>query len=121
MTAPRILIVEDEALVALGIEDLLLDLGCEIAGSVAAVPEALDWLDAGGSFDGALLDVRLGDQLVFPVAERLARMGAPFAFATGYGEISDERFLATPLLTKPLMPERLRAAMRDLGLLQAGT
>ena len=103
----RVMVVEDEGLIALMLEDMLEDLGCDVAMSAAAVGPALAWLDAGGEADAALLDVNLGGEPVFPVAEALTARGVPFAFTTGYGESHDARFRHAPLLSKPIRPDRL--------------
>jgi CheY-like chemotaxis protein len=110
----RVLVVEDEGLIALLMEDMLGELGCETAvtGSVA---EALRWLNEGGEADAALLDVNVAGETVLPVAEALAARGAPFAFATGYGEAPDPRFRDAPLLTKPIGMARLEALLREFG------
>ncbi len=113
--ALRVLVVEDEGLVAIMLEDLLEDLGCEIAGSVGSVRAALDWVGGGGSADFALLDVNLAGEPVFPVADALRARGVPFAFATGYGENHDPRFKDAPLLGKPIRQERLEALLRSYG------
>jgi CheY-like chemotaxis protein len=111
----RVLLVEDEGLVAMMLEDLIADLGCEIAGSLASVAAALAWIDAGGSADVALLDVNLSGESVFPVAEALRARGVPYAFATGYGDDHDPRFKDAPLLGKPIRQERLEALLRRYG------
>jgi CheY-like chemotaxis protein len=111
----RVLLVEDEGLVALMLEDLLEDLGCEVAASLASVRAALAWIEAGGSADMALLDVNLSGEPVFPVADALSARGVPFAFATGYGEGHDPRFKGAPLLGKPIRQERLEALLRSYG------
>ena len=111
----RVLVVEDEGLVAMMLEDLLEDLGCEIAGSVGSVGAALDWVGGGGSADFALLDVNLAGEQVYPVADALTARGVPFAFATGYGEDHDPRFKDAPLLGKPIRQERLAALLRSYG------
>ncbi len=111
----RVLLVEDEGLVAMMLEDLLADLGCEVAASLASVREALEWIEAGGSADLALLDVNLNGEPAFPVAEALRAHGVPFAFATGYGADHDPRFKDAPLLSKPIRQERLEALLRRYG------
>ncbi|HEX3918128.1 MAG TPA: response regulator [Caulobacteraceae bacterium] len=111
----RILLVEDEGLVALMLEDMLEDLGFEVACSAATVAQALSWLDAGGALDLALLDVNLGGEPVFPVADALKARGVPFAFSTGYGEGHDPRFREAPLLGKPIQFERLGEVLRGLA------
>jgi CheY-like chemotaxis protein len=81
----RILIVEDDPLIAMLEEDLLLQLGCEVIGPAATLAEALA-LAAASSPQGALLDVNLQGEVVFPVADLLAGAGVPFVFVTGYGQ-----------------------------------
>jgi CheY-like chemotaxis protein len=115
MKSLRILLVEDEGLVAMMLEDLIDDLGCKLAGSLASVGEALAWIDAGGEADAALLDVNLGGEQVFPVAEALKARGVPFAFTTGYGETHDPRFKDEILLGKPIRLERLVQALKGFG------
>jgi CheY-like chemotaxis protein len=114
--APRIMIVEDEALVALMVEDLLTDLGCQISGSFGAVDEALAYLkDAAApppALDGAVLDVNIGGTMVFPVAERLRAAGIPFVFATGYGALPRQGFEDVTVLNKPINPGLLEDAVK---------
>jgi CheY-like chemotaxis protein len=112
----RVLVVEDEGLVAMMLEDLLDDLGCQVPCSASSVVQALEWLDGGGEADAALLDVNLGGEPVFPVAEALAARGVPFAFTTGYGETHDPRFKDAVLLGKPIRMERLEQVLRSFGL-----
>ncbi|MFI4934898.1 MAG: response regulator [Caulobacterales bacterium] len=115
MTALRILVVEDDALVAMTVEDLLEDLGCVVVGSVASVAEATGWLEGGTAFDAALLDLSLRDGLVFPVADILAQRGVPFAFTTGYGEVPGGHHPDAPKLGKPIRREALEAVLRAFG------
>ena len=103
MRRPQVILVEDESLVALMMEDLLSELGCDVVASFASLPPALDWLKSQTRKpDGALLDVNLGGQMVFPLAVELAAQDVPFAFATGYGALADERFSQAPLIHKPV-------------------
>src|SRR3569623_616982 len=82
-TAPtRILVVEDEFLIRTLLEDMLVDLGHEVAASAATVDEARKLAVAGG-FALAILDVNLEGQEIFPVAEILAERKLPFIFVTG--------------------------------------
>ena len=112
MKSLRILLVEDDGLVAMMLEDLLEDLGCQLAGSIASVGEALAWIEAGGEADAALLDVNLGGEPVFPVAEALRARGVPFAFTTGYAQSHDSRFREAPFIGKPIRPDRLAEVLR---------
>lgn len=114
---PRVIVVEDEALVAVMLEDLLGDFGCEVVGSFAMLDDALDWLEGQAiPPDGALLDVNLGGELVYPLADALAARGAPFVFASGYARSKlDPRFAHVPLLEKPIDDRRLRAVAESFA------
>ena len=116
MSAPRILVVEDEGLQAMTIEDMLEDLGCEVAASLGTVAEAMAWLEAGEALDGALLDVSLDGHLVYPVAEILAARRVPFAFTSGYGQLGERRFEFALALVKPVSRAALLRALRSFGL-----
>jgi CheY-like chemotaxis protein len=109
----RLLIVEDEALVAMMIEDMLSDLGCvvvDVAGSVARGLALTE--DAATQLDAAVLDVNLGGETVYPVAEKLALAGVPFVFSTGYGLAGvAPRFAGVPTLAKPFNSTTLAAAL----------
>jgi len=117
--SPRIMIVEDEALVALMVEDLLTDIGCQISGSFGAVDEALAYLQDAAvpppALDGAVLDVNIGGTMVFPVAERLRAAGIPFVFATGYGALPRKGFEDVTVLNKPINPSLLEDAVKGFG------
>jgi CheY-like chemotaxis protein len=101
----RVLVVEDEAPIAMLIEDMVQDMGCVVAGFAATVPEALK-LAKNGSFDFALLDMNLGGARVDEVAEALAARGIPFAFASGYGRGG----LSGPLQDRPVMQKPFLSA-----------
>ena len=81
----RVLVVEDEMLVALLIEDLLFDLGCIVVGPFGTLPKALEAAHS-ESFDLAVLDVNLAGERVYPVAELLTDKNIPFIFLSGYGQ-----------------------------------
>jgi CheY-like chemotaxis protein len=107
----RVFLVEDEALVAMSVEDMLADLGCAVAASACTLDQALDKVEAGG-FECALLDVSLGGKAVFPVAEILSERGIPFAFTSGYGRAAlPEAFRTRPLVSKPFQFEDLATAL----------
>ena len=99
----KILLVEDEAMVAMMIEDMLAELGCTVVGVAGTLSQGVALAgDESLEIDGALLDVNLGGEKVFPVAERLAARGVPFIFSTGYGIAGiAEAFARTPTLAKP--------------------
>ena len=111
----RILIVEDEMLVAMNIEDMLLDLGHEVAGLASRLNSALT-LAGETAIDAAMLDVNLAGETSFPVADLLAERGIPFLFATGYGlKGIEERYRNRPVLQKPFRAGDLQAALQALG------
>jgi CheY-like chemotaxis protein len=115
--ARRILVVEDEILIGMLLEDMLGDLGYEIAGTAARVEDALV-LARESQIDAAILDVNLNGQEVFPVAEILVGRSIPFVFATGYGERAlPEAYQRRPTLQKPFEQETLA---RELARLFAG-
>jgi CheY-like chemotaxis protein len=104
----RVLIVEDEGVVALMIEDMLLELGCEISASAANMAAAQK-LAMSGAFDVAVLDVNLAGEPIFTVAEQLQNRGIPFVFSTGYGRAGvPEAFKHCQILSKPFAMEDLR-------------
>ena len=111
----RILIVEDEMLVAMNIEDMLLELGHEVAGIAGRLEAALN-LARDGAFDVAMLDVNLAGDRSFPVAVLLAGRGSPFLFATGYGlDGIEEKYRDRPVLQKPFRACDLAAAVEALA------
>jgi CheY-like chemotaxis protein len=103
-----VLVVEDEALTALALEQVLRDAGYKVLGPAARVQEALDLIRATPP-EAAVLDVNLFGQPVLPVAEALSRMGVPFLFCTGYTTIDglSERLRQAPVLAEPVAPEHL--------------
>jgi CheY-like chemotaxis protein len=105
------IVVEDEASVALLIEDMLLDLGCEVLASAAQLSRACALAET-TTCDFAVLDVNLGGDFVFPAAEILRRRKIPFLFSTGYGRDGlPEAFKQHAIIGKPFAIEDLRAAI----------
>jgi len=114
MPAPRFLVVEDEYLIRMLMEDMLADLGYDVAAAVGTIAEA-SALAADGEFTAAILDVNLDGQEIFPVAEILSKRGLPFVFVTGYGERSlPEPYRGRPALQKPFQAEQFRSALAGL-------
>jgi len=96
-----VLIVEDEPLIAMSLEDALIDRGVACLGPAGSVSVALEMIDAGG-FDIALLDVNLRGERVDAVADRLAGAGIPFIFTTGHGtEGLPDAHRTRPVIGKP--------------------
>ncbi len=85
LTGKRVLVVEDEYLIALEVENALLDAGCIVVGPFASVQAALAAAKV-ENVDVALLDVNVAGEMVFPVAYVLEAKGIPFLFVTGYGQ-----------------------------------
>jgi CheY-like chemotaxis protein len=105
---PRVLVVEDEALVGIMIQECMTELGFQIVGPVCTASDALAAAED-GEFDAAILDINLGDGMVYQVAEILARRHVPFVFVTGYDADSvDSRFRKIPVLQKPVEREMLQ-------------
>lgn len=112
----RVLVVEDEMMVSMLIEDMLGDLGCKVVGPASRLDEALA-LAGEAEIDCAVLDVNLGGQSIFPLADLLRAKGAPFAFATGYGDAGlRDVDRGSPVLQKPFRETDLAHV---LGLLKA--
>lgn len=113
-TGLRVLVVEDEPLIAMVLEDYLLDLGCKIVGPKGRLTEALAAADLGG-FDVALLDVNIHEGAVYPVAEKLAARSVPFAFMTG-SDVSTlpAAYSSRSNLAKPYSAEDVRRALSEL-------
>jgi CheY-like chemotaxis protein len=97
----RILIVEDETMIAMLLEEMLADLGCIVVGPARDVAMALEAVNT-EQIDCAILDLNLRGERADPVADALVARGVPFIFATGYGESGiDPRFKNAPVLQKP--------------------
>ena len=106
----RVLVVEDDYLLAQDLREQLMSWGAEMMGPVASVAEALARLEAGPAPDMAILDIGLDHEMVYPVAEALRARGIPFVFATGYATWSiPEGFAGVPVAEKPI-------ALRDAPL-----
>jgi CheY-like chemotaxis protein len=110
----RVLVVEDEMMVSMLIEDMLGDLGCTVVGPASRLDEAVE-LAKSAEIDCAVLDVNLGGQPIFPVADLLREKGAPFAFATGYGDAGlRDSDRGTPVLQKPFREGDLARVLGEL-------
>ncbi len=107
----RILVVEDEAIVAMLLEDMLAELGYAVVGPVTRLDRALD-LAREAEIEAAVLDVNLNGHDTYAVADALSARSIPFVFATGYGakELA-ERFRGTPVTQKPFHRDDLDRAL----------
>jgi CheY-like chemotaxis protein len=109
----RVLVVDDEALVAMLMEDMLQDLGCEPVGAAARVSQALEMV-RDLEFDLAVLDVNLAGESIAPGAEAVLARGAAVVFATGYGEAGvPAAFKGRPTLQKPFGIAEVAAKLKE--------
>jgi len=114
----RVLVVEDEAIVAMLVEDELIDAGAKVIGPASSVEEALRLIEGAvldGGLSAAVLDIHLDGERVSPVADRLAALGVQFLFATGYGEGCDTGGHEAPILRKLFHPAALITALEALA------
>ena len=109
----RILIVEDEPLVAMLLEDIVLELGFDVVGPALRFEAAVQ-LAQSEPVDAAILDVNLGNCRSYPLAERLTAANIPFAFATGYGTHGFDTPDHVPLIRKPFDRDAIGAVLSDL-------
>jgi CheY-like chemotaxis protein len=110
----RVLLVEDEAMIAMLMEDMLGELGCDVVATVGQFDEAMAAADT-EAIDLAFLDVNLCGVPVYPVAEVLCARAIPFAFVTGYGSAGcDAAHADVPILQKPFQSQDLAAILHRL-------
>lgn len=117
----RVLVVEDESLVAMLLETILEDMGCTPVGPASNVDDGAAMARDTTELDAALLDVNVAGRQVFPVAEALKARGVPFVFSTGYGEggLPDE-WRGNPTIQKPFTEAAVRdALMKAMGVSRA--
>lgn len=109
----KVLVVEDEFLVAMLIEEMLESAGCVVIGPIPRVPEALDAVDH-DACDAAVLDINLAGERIDPVADALSKRNVPFMFVTGYGATGlPGNYIDRPHICKPFkMAELLRTVSR---------
>lgn len=99
----RILVVEDEVLIAMDIEDMLLDLNCKPVGPASTIEDAIKIICDDNRLDGALLDMSLHGKPVQPIVEELVSKGVAFVLVTGYARRDDDvaAMADAPRLNKP--------------------
>ena len=111
----RVLIVEDESIIAFALEDMLAELGFTVVAIAGDVDQSLKLIDE-TSPDLVVLDVNLHGAKSYPVADVLEERGMNYVFATGYGdELHPERHRDAPTISKPYSPDQLKAAFAELG------
>jgi CheY-like chemotaxis protein len=111
----RVLVVEDETLVAMMLEEMLQELNCSVLGPAGDLAEAMGFAEK-AEFDLALLDVSLRRTPSFPVADILQKRGIPFAFMTGYGaQDFPAAYQQLPRLSKPFDLPDLQRALKALA------
>ena len=111
--APRILIVEDELLIAVLIGEMVREIGHRASGTAPTIAMArLEF--AKRNFDAVLLDLNLDGQQHPEIADLLLEYGLPFAFVTGYDYLVEPRHEKIPILQKPFTPVQLRALLEAL-------
>jgi DNA-binding response OmpR family regulator len=110
---PRILVVDDEPLISMLVENWLGELGCEVVGPARTVSDGLALADE--QLDGAILDVNLGEDTCYPLANALRSRGVPLAFATGDGTLDTTEGFENPiLLPKPFIFENVKETLEAL-------
>jgi DNA-binding LytR/AlgR family response regulator len=111
----RILVVEDNFLVAEDLRELLARLGCDVVGPAPRVEQGLD-LVRQGKLDGAVLDINLGGEDCFPIAAALEERSVPFLFLTGYDDrtLIPAEYRQAPRLSKPVDVARLVSIARQI-------
>jgi PAS domain S-box-containing protein len=111
----RLLLVEDEALTGMMMSDMLTELGFDVIGPFGRVADAMAAVGR-EDFQAAVLDVNLGGEMVYPVADAVLARGVPFVFVTGYSaEGIDCRFAQVPVLQKPIERKMLQSVFVDGG------
>ena len=120
MAAQRLLVVEDELLVALDIESILNDAGLIVIGPASSAAEALVLINSTEP-DAALIDANLSGEPITEVAKTLSERGIPFAYVTGYGRESLPNDYQAPIVTKPFDADQLLAAARRLLAVSGGS
>lgn len=116
LAGKRILIVEDEALVGLDMQFAFEDEGAEVIGPALSLQDAMEIVAREHRIDGAVLDVDLGGEDVFPVAQMLRELGVPFVFHTGHGSRANlsQMFPGSLTCSKPTLPGTLIATLLRL-------
>jgi CheY-like chemotaxis protein len=109
----KVLVVEDEMMIAMLIEDMLDEFGCKLVGPATNVPRALELIGK-ESIDVAVLDLNLDGKDTYAIADALQRKSVPFIFATGYGSTGlRQEYGNRPVLQKPFQARDLSTALTE--------
>ena len=109
----KVLVVEDEMMIAMLIEDMLDEFGCKLVGPATNVPRALELIGK-ESIEVAVLDLNLDGQDTYAIADALQRKNVPFIFATGYGSTGlRQEYGNRPVLQKPFQARDLETALTE--------
>lgn len=108
-----VVVVEDEPMLLMLLEDMLDEIGCRLVASAATVGDGLAAVDE-REFDIAILDVHLGRDVVWPLADHLVEEGKPFVLASGDdGRLLQDRYPSATILAKPYELDTLTKALSD--------
>jgi DNA-binding NtrC family response regulator len=120
LVGQRILVAEDESLIALELERILQDFGCEVVGPLASVEDVLDNAERGG-FDGALLDVNLRGRQIFEILPELQKLGLRLIITSGYDDVTlfPAAFRTVPRIAKPFDERQLRRVCESVFAISA--
>jgi CheY-like chemotaxis protein len=109
----NVLVVEDEMMIAMLIEDMLSEFGCNLVGPATSILRALDLIDK-EQVEIAVLDLNLDGQDTYAIADVLQRKNVPFVFATGYGSTGlRKEYGNRPVLQKPFQAKDLEIALAE--------
>ena len=118
MSTPRVLVVEDDALIGMAVAQAAAHCGCTVVGPVKGLSAGIEAAQA-TELDGAILDINLGSEQVWPLAEILQRRGIPFVILSGYSSAEvPEGFWQVPLVAKPSTDAALRRALVQAGIVE---
>jgi DNA-binding response OmpR family regulator len=110
-----ILVAEDEFHIAMEIERALVQAAAVVLGPASTLAKTLNLIDSTAHIDGAILDINLRGEMIFPAADRLAQRHVPFVISTGYdASIIPARFNGNPRCEKPIRADVLRSVLTSL-------